>query len=461
MRELPTGWTVATLDQFGLRIDAGLNVRCEERPPTGEERGLVKISAVTWGRFNQEQSKTLPESAEINERDRIQVGDLLMSRANTIELVGAAVLVTEVHKRLYLSDKVLRLVIPGQCRRWVHYSLKTPESRKAIAEASSGNQLSMRNISQDRIRNLEIPVAPLREQQRIADKLDTVLARVDACRDRLACVAPLLKRFRQSVLASAVCGRLSLDWRAKHPELPSWSMCATREAGRIQLGRQRSPKFHSGNSMRPYLRVQNVFEDRLDLSDVMSMDFPGEDFERYRLHPGDILLNEGQSPEYLGRPAMYRGELPGSCFTNTLIRFQAYEHVSAEFAILVFRNYMHSGRYLSEGTTTTNIAHLGAGRFGDVEFPLPPLAEQEEISRRAGDLLAYADRLEARLTAAQSAIDRLTPALLAKAFRGELVPQDPADEPAAELLKRLHAQTGQGPQHVVPKRGRPAQGASA
>ena len=101
---------------------------------------------------------------------------------------------------------------------------------------------------------------------------------------------------------------------------------------------------------------------------------------------------------------------------------------------------MHSGRYLREGTTTTNIAHLGAGRFGTVEFPLPPKVEQSEIVRRADTLFAFADRLEARLAAAQAAVDRLTPALLAKAFRGELVPQDPADEPAAELLKRLAAE---------------------
>ena len=197
--------------------------------------------------------------------------------------------------------------------------------------------------------------------------------------------------------------------------------------------------------MRPYLRVQNVFEDRLDLSDVMTMDFPGKDFERYQLHPGDILLNEGQSPEYLGRPAMYRGELPGACFTNTLIRFQAYPHVTADYALMVFRNHMHSGRYISEGTITTNIAHLGAGRFSEVEFPLPPLAEQHEIVRRVESLFTFADRLEARLATARKQVEQLTPALLAKAFRGELVPQDPADEPAAELLKRLAATRAAAP----------------
>jgi type I restriction enzyme S subunit len=191
--------------------------------------------------------------------------------------------------------------------------------------------------------------------------------------------------------------------------------------------------------MRPYLRVQNIFEDRIDLSDVMEMDFSGPDLEKYRLHPGDILLNEGQSPQYLGRPAMYRGEMDEVCFTNSLIRFQAKDSVLPEFALLVFRHYMHSGRYVSEGTITTNIAHLSAGRFGEVEFPQPTLEEQQEIVRRTQSLFSLAHQLEARLTTARKVVDRLTPALMAKAFRGELVPQDPGDEPASALLARIRA----------------------
>ena len=77
--------------------------------------------------------------------------------------------------------------------------------------------------------------------------------------------------------------------------LPSgWVRCRVDETGRVHLGRQRSPDRHSGPNMRPYLRVANVFEDRIDTTDVMSMDFSPEEFERYRLHPGDVLLNEGR-----------------------------------------------------------------------------------------------------------------------------------------------------------------------
>jgi type I restriction enzyme S subunit len=288
----------------------------------------------------------------------------------------------------------------------------------------------------------EIPIAlpPLNEQRRIATKLDTTLAAVEACRQRLDGVAAIFRRFRQAVLAAATTGEMTREWREERGKsVEPWKMVKTKEAGNIQLSRQRSPKYHSGPTMRPYLRVQNVFEDRIDLDDVMEMDFSGADLVKFTLHPGDILLNEGQSPQYLGRPAMYRGELPGACFTNSLIRFQAGASVAPEFALLVFRHYMHSGRYVSEGTITTNIAHLSAGRFGEVEFPLPSPGEQAEIVRRTQELFTLADQLEARLTATRKIVDRLTPALLAKAFRGELVPQDPNDEPASMLLERTRA----------------------
>lgn len=322
------------------------------------------------------------------------------------------------------------VLTPAYLKHW----LNSPSTVSAMTGNMTGSAIKRLVLKQ--IRAAKIPLPPLEEQHRIADKLDAILARVDACRERLDRVRPLLQRFRQSVLAAAVSGDLTQEWRVRSAA-PEWGSCLIRDAGKIQLGRQRSPKYHSGENMRPYLRVQNVFEDRIDLADVMEMDFPGEDFERYRLLPGDILLNEGQSPRYLGRPAMYRGELLGACFTNSLIRFQPHSHVDGEFALLVFRHQMHSGRYVAEGTITTNIAHLSAGRFGSVEFPLPCVAEQREVVRRVKRLMAFADALDARLGHGMRMVAQLSPSALAKAFRGELVPQDPNDEPAAAMLARL------------------------
>ena len=195
MSELPAGWSYARLGQLLHSIEAGLNVKCEERPPDKDEAGLVKISAVTWGKFDEQQSKTLPFSVKPDERNRIRTGDLLISRANTIELVGACVVVGQVQRRLYLSDKVLRLLVHEPSKRWINYAMKTPQMRKAIEASSTGNQLSMRNIPQEKLRALGIPLAPEPEQQRITDQLDTLLTRIQACNDHFDAIPALLKRF--------------------------------------------------------------------------------------------------------------------------------------------------------------------------------------------------------------------------------------------------------------------------
>ncbi|MEV4708351.1 restriction endonuclease subunit S [Actinoplanes sp. NPDC049316] len=171
-------------------------------------------------------------------------------------------------------------------------------------------------------------------------------------------------------------------------KLPAgWRWSTVQDVGRLDLGRQRHPDWHTGPEMRPYLRVANVFEDRIDTSDVKEMDFSGV-FERYKLKPGDVLLNEGQSPEFLGRPAIYRGVPENVAFTNTLIRFRAGPEVTPEWALIVFRRHMHARRFVRESRITTNIAHLSAARLKTVEFPVPPLGEQGRIVAIVEDYLS-------------------------------------------------------------------------
>ncbi|MGD0273928.1 MAG: restriction endonuclease subunit S [Gaiellaceae bacterium] len=200
-------------------------------------------------------------------------------------------------------------------------------------------------------------------------------------------------------------------------DLPEgWAWTKVGDAGHVMLGRQRAPKYHDGRNMRPYLRVKNVFEDRIDLRDVKEMEFSSADFERYRLEPGDILLNEGQSPELVGRPAMYRGELPGACFTNSLIRFRPHEEVEGRYSLYLFRYYLHSGRFHKEARITTNIAHLSSHRFAGVEFPVPPLAEQRRIAAAIEEHFSRLDAAEGSLRRATRRLDAVRRSVIASAF---------------------------------------------
>ncbi|HAF54010.1 MAG TPA: hypothetical protein DCL01_02020, partial [Thauera sp.] len=374
MSGLPSGWCETELGALIEHIQAGLNLKCEERPPRDGEKGLVKISAVTWGRFDEDQSKTLPSDATAAETARIVPGDLLISRANTIELVGATVIVEDVTRALYLSDKVLRLVVPEESKRWINYALKTAEARKAIQDASSGNQLSMRNISQENLRRVTIPLAPLPEQKRIADKLDSVLARVDACRNRLDRIPALLKRFRQSVLAAATDGRLTQDWRRSEglSEVAAYPRVRLSFVATSRLGKMLDKAKNSGDLV-PYLRNVNVRWYSFDLGDVQLMRVEPWEMSDLFVREGDVLVCEGGEP---GRCAIWRSGDHRFVFQKALHR------VRPDTTRLHPEWLVHSLKFAAENKvldvlfTGTTIKHLTGVALANFTIPLPSIQEQ-------------------------------------------------------------------------------------
>ncbi len=268
-------------------------------------------------------------------------------------------------------------------------------------------------LTQRAMRRLPILLPGIEEQDRIVAAIEEHFSRLDAVDVSLDAAELRCQALVKSILVGAFPNDPPAGWR----------LTIVAEAGETGLGRQRSPKYHSGPNMKPYLRVANVFEDRIDDSDVMEMHFDEADFEKYRLKVGDVLLNEGQSPEFLGRPAMYRGDPPSVAFTNSLIRFVPGPGVTSEWALLVFRRHMHSGRFMKESRITTNIAHLALGRFRSVEFPIPPLEVQDELVAATRAALDSVDRTMEQIRAATTKTTALRRSVLDRAFTGQLIPQ--------------------------------------
>jgi type I restriction enzyme, S subunit len=203
-----TNWETATVGELIDRIEAGLNVRCDERPPEEGERGLVKISAVTWGTYDDNESKTLSAAKSIPESTRIRVGDFLISRANTLELVGACVIVEKVTRPVFLSDKVLRLVMPDAMKWWMLFVLQSPNGRRQIESLASGNQLSMRNLSQQNLRSITVPLPEDDEREEIVRRVRVLLAHADILEARYAAARAQVERLTPALLAKAFRGEL-------------------------------------------------------------------------------------------------------------------------------------------------------------------------------------------------------------------------------------------------------------
>lgn len=264
---------------------------------------------------------------------------------------------------------------------------------------------TFKQVSRADIVELEIPLPPLPEQKRIAAILD----KADAIRRKRQEATRLADTFLRSVFLKMFGSSRDL--------LKNWETKKIKDTGKVQLGRQRSPKYQTGKHTTPYVRVANVFEDRIDLTSLLSMDFDEKDFPKYKLHYGDILLNEGQSTELVGRPAMWRNEMPNCCYQNTLVRFQVDpDQLTPEYALHVFLLYFRSGSFAKISSKTSSVAHLGAGRFADMLMPLPPIARQKEFS----SIVQQHTKLKENLMAVNTHLENLFSSLQQRAFRGDL-----------------------------------------
>jgi type I restriction enzyme S subunit len=170
-----------------LGIESGKSIQTKERLATVHELGVLKVSAVSWGEFRPSEAKAVDSDYKPQEHHAVYAGDVLISRANTVELVGAVVRADRDYPNRLLSDKTLRLVLDEKrCDpNYVVQALRLPNSRAYIEANATGTSDSMRNISQDTIRAVPIPLPSLSEQRRIAASIRARLAPIDVARQGL------------------------------------------------------------------------------------------------------------------------------------------------------------------------------------------------------------------------------------------------------------------------------------
>jgi|APSaa5957512622_1039677.scaffolds.fasta_scaffold20352_2 type I restriction enzyme, S subunit len=296
--------------------------------------------------------------------------------------------------------------------------------------------VGLRHVTKGVFEKTEIAVPPHPEQIRIADKLDSLLNKVDSCKEYLAHVSLILKRFRQSVLAEAVSGKLTERWRDDNPKHLRARKVILAETGSETMYGTSAKSQLEGKV--PVLRMGNIQDGKLDWENLKFTSNQDE-IEKYKLSPGDVLFNRTNSPEHVGKTAVYKGERP-AIPAGYLIRVKCGNEILPDYLSYCLNSpYGVDWRWRvkSDGVSQSNI---NATKLAAFEFSLPSLEEQHEIVHLVEALFALANRLEARWQAGQELVEKLTPSLLAKAFRGELVEQDPNDKPASVLLERIRVE---------------------
>ena len=184
----------------------------------------------------------------------------------------------------------------------------------------------------------------------------------------------------------------------------------------------------------------NIQAGKIDWEDL-AYTTDADEIESYSLKPNTVLFNRTNSPELVGKTALYRGERP-AIFAGYLIRVNPFPELDPEYLNFCLNTNYAKEFCLRVRTDGVSQSNINAQKLAAFELPFCALREQQQIVRRVESLFALADQLEARLAKARGQVDKLTPSLLARAFAGKLVPQDPNDEPAEKLLERIHkAQT--------------------
>jgi len=470
----PASWTTTNLGMVCGKGQYGWTTKAADH-------GIVKYlrtTDITKGSIKWQSVPYCQEVPPDREKYLIRADDILISRAGS---VGFSVLISSPPSPTVFASYLIRYVpCEHVVPKFIAYFLRTMDYWDQIDIAASG--IALANVNAAKLAEVAVPLAPLPEQARIADKLDTILARVDACGGRLDRLPTILKLFRQSVLAAATSGNLTENWRGQFPQsvdsqgLVDEIHAAHKAAGGHKAGNAAAPTedvhdlsvamFPKGWGLLtlrdvvlpdrpitygilkpgpelemgvPYVRVADFPGNKLNLATIRKtspqMD---EEFKRSRLRPGDLLLSIRGT---VGRLVVIPDELAGANITQDSARLSVQSKVSHEYVLWYLRSSMAQDR-MKGSTKGVAVRGINIGDVRALQLPFPSRAEQDEIVRRVEVLFALADRLEAHYTTARTQVEKLTPSLLAKAFRGDLVSQDPNDEPASALLARIGKQRG-------------------
>jgi type I restriction enzyme S subunit len=377
--------------------------------------------------------------AEINSnKQEVRPGDVLICkinpRINRVWTVGPR----STHRQI-ASSEWIGVRSPEFEADFLRWYFSSGEFRQLLTENVVGVGGSLTRSQPKVVSTLPVPVPPRLEQVRIAARLGTLLSRAASTRAHLDRAFALLKRFRQAVLEAGVSGELTAEWRGT--ALPSWpleradSVCA-----KVQSGGTPKTGFIQEPGI-PFLKVYNLASQRIDFDSrpqFVDVAVHQGELRKSECLPGDVLMNIVGPP--LGKVAIVPATSPRWNINQALVLFRPNKRITSKWLYFL----LCSGRNIDE------IQHETKGSAGQVnislsqcrafEFPVPSSQEQDEIVRRVEALFTFAGSLEARIEAARAQVERLTPALLAKALRGELVPQDPAEGTGSELLARIRAE---------------------
>ena len=407
--DLPSGWTWATLGEVGRYLN-GRAFKATDWKEHG--RPIIRIQNLTGTNRHHNHYP-----GEVEDRHLVREGDLLLSWAATL---GVFVWRGE---EAVLNQHIFKVEswISKSFHRWLLQSVLDDLYRQAHGSG-------MVHITKRKFDRTPVPIPPLAEQERIVAAIEEHLSRLDALDTALKVAEMKLDVLRRST-AAALLDRSDWTWTTLG-EIAALKGGITKDSKR-----EADPDFVEY----PYLRVANVQRGFFDLAEVTTIRADRHKATKLVLVPGDILFNEGGDRDKLGRGWVWEGQIENCIHQNHVFRARLTNSDFDPYFISMHANTWGQRWFETHGKQTTNLASLSLTTLKSFPVPAPSLKDQQAVVAELQSLASGEDRLREDLERAKRHSRTLQRSILSEAFAGDLVPQDPADEPASVLLEHIQA----------------------
>ncbi len=474
--EIPNHWIVESAQFIFNEVRDGTH-----DSPKAINTGIPLVTSknLESGKINFDNTSliSIEDHLDISKRSAVNYGDILFSMIGTI---GNVAIVSD---RIDFSIKnvaLFRANDPILFPRFSFYWLISDYYQKYLeTKKKGGNQ---KFVSLGVLRESPIPIAPLNEQIRIANKLDSLLAKVEAAQTRLDKISTLLKRFRQAVLAAATSGELTKDWRKDNAQddiLTLIECVNSKKEGKLKVRAKKGWKgdiilyelpenwaWISNHKLAedsataicagpfgtifkkkdfrekgiPIIFLRHVKEQGFNQNKpaYMDLDIWKEFHQEYSVSGGELLVNKLGDPP--GESCIYPDGLGTAMVTPDVLKMNVDNCLAETKYLMYFFNSPTCKKMIGDLAFGVTRLRIDIAMFKNIQIPTPPREEQKQIVHQVESLFILADKVEKQYQQARQRTDKLTQSLLAKAFKGELVPQDPNDEPAEKLLARIQAE---------------------
>jgi type I restriction enzyme, S subunit len=446
MRHLPSGWTQCKVEELFDSFSGGTPSKSKPEYWSGD------IPWVSSGGFN---SDVINEGSEFITAAGLENSSAKLCRPGSVIVVVRSgilkhTLPVALSGRQLAINQDIKAFDSGNddLNRWLFLSLKN-SAKEILGLNREGT--TVQSVKYESLKEHQLAIPPLNEQRSILTALDKLLSRVNSAQERLATIPRILKRFRQSVLTAACSGHLTTDWRGYSLDLSrsippisigppehddstlGWRWRLLIDLARLESGhtpRKTKPEYWTGGKV-PWICLQDIREAHgkvLVDTKLMPTELGISNSSARMLPPGTVVFSRDISVGYV--TIMGRKMATSQHFANWLCGSEINNRYLM-YALMASKDSLISS---GQGSTVRTI-YMPA--LESMHIRLPKIEEQLEIVRRVHSLFKTADALEARYRNANAHVNKLSQSILAKAFHGELVPQDPHDEPASVLLERV------------------------